>query len=180
MLPRLTLILGGARSGKSREAETLVTTLPPPWRYVATAQALDEEMRQRIALHRERRRAGWETHEAPLDLVGIIRELAQDAAPILVDCLTLWLSNLMLMGRDPGPAVAALADAIRALAGPAILISNEVGMGIVPEHKLGREFRDWQGRANQEIARACDAAILIAAGLPLRLKPAAAVGVQLA
>ena len=90
---------------------------------------------------------------------------------VVVDCLTLWLSNLMLAGRDPAPALAGLAEAVGALAGPAILISNEVGMGIVPDHRLGREFRDWQGRANQEIARACDAAILIVAGLPVQLKP---------
>ena len=99
---------------------------------------------------------------------------ARPGRVVLVDCLTLWLSNLMLAGRDPGAAVAGLADAIGVLAGPAILVSNEVGMGIVPEHKLGREFRDWQGRANREIAQACDAAVFIAAGLPVQLKPAPA------
>ena len=98
---------------------------------------------------------------------------------IVVDCLTLWLSNLLLAGRDPAPAVAGLADAIAALAGPVILVSNEVGMGLVPDHKLGREFRDWQGRANREIARVCDAVVFVAAGLPLQLKPAATPSVQL-
>jgi adenosylcobinamide kinase / adenosylcobinamide-phosphate guanylyltransferase len=98
---------------------------------------------------------------------------------IVVDCVTLWLSNLLLAGRDLATAVTALADAVAALAGPTILISNEVGMGIVPNHKLGREFRDWQGRANEKIGAACNAVIFVAAGLPLQLKPAATPSVQL-
>jgi adenosylcobinamide kinase/adenosylcobinamide-phosphate guanylyltransferase len=98
---------------------------------------------------------------------------------VVVDCLTLWLSNLILAGRDPGSAVTALADAIGRLAGPMILVSNEVGMGIVPDHKLGREFRDWQGRANREIGAVCDAVIFVAAGLPLQLKPATTPKMQL-
>ncbi len=98
---------------------------------------------------------------------------------VLLDCLTLWLSNLMLAGREPGPAITALAGAVGALAGPAILVSNEVGMGIVPDNKLGREFRDWQGRLNREIGAACDAVILIAAGFPLQLKPATTPSVRL-
>jgi adenosylcobinamide kinase/adenosylcobinamide-phosphate guanylyltransferase len=170
MLPRLTLILGGARSGKSREAETLVTTLPPPWRYVATAQALDEEMRQRIALHRERRRAGWETHEAPLDLVGIIRELAQDAAPILVDCLTLWLSNLLLGGHDIEAAITGLESVLDDAWAPVVAVSNEVGLGIVPENALARRFRDEAGRLNQRLAARADRVLLMVAGLRLEVK----------
>ena len=102
-----------------------------------------------------------------------MRAEARPGRAIVVDCLTLWLANLILARRDPAPAVTALADAIGALAGPAILVSNEVGMGIVPDYKLGREFRDWQGRANREIGAACDAVIFVAAGLPLQLKPAA-------
>ena len=107
--------------------------------------------------------------------------LGAEARPgrvVVVDCLTLWLSNLMLAGREPGAAIAGLAGAIGALAGPAILVSNEVGLGIVPEHRLGREFRDWQGRANREIAQACDAAVFIAAGLPVQLKPAPALNLS--
>jgi adenosylcobinamide kinase/adenosylcobinamide-phosphate guanylyltransferase len=170
MLPRLTLILGGARSGKSREAEALVTTLPPPWRYVATAQALDEEMRQRITLHRERRRAGWETHEAPLDLVGIIRELAQDAAPILVDCLTLWLSNLLLGGHDIEAAIAGLESVLDDAWAPVVAVSNEVGLGIVPDNALARRFRDEAGRLNQRLAARADRVLLMVAGLRLEVK----------
>jgi adenosylcobinamide kinase/adenosylcobinamide-phosphate guanylyltransferase len=98
---------------------------------------------------------------------------------VVVDCLTLWLSNLMLAGREPGAAIAGLAEVVGALVGPAILISNEVGLGIVPDHKLGREFRDWQGRANREIAEACNAAVFIAAGLPVPLKPAPALSLRL-
>ena len=176
---RSLLVLGGARSGKSAYALKLAEAYSPERLYLATAAPGDEEMAARIARHRAERGRGWTTLEEPLEVARALRAEAGPGRVIVVDCLTLWLSNLMLAGRDPGSAVAALADAIRALAGPAILISNEVGMGIVPDHKLGREFRDWQGRANQEIAQACDAAILIAAGLPLRLKPAATAGVQL-
>ena len=176
---RSLLVLGGARSGKSAYALKLAEAYSPERLYLATAAPGDEEMAARIARHQAERGRGWTTLEEPLEVARTLGAEARSGRVIVVDCLTLWLSNLMLMGRDPGPGVAALADAIRALAGPAILISNEVGMGIVPDHKLGREFRDWQGRANQEIARACDAAILIAAGLPLRLKPAATAGVQL-
>ena len=176
---RSLLVLGGARSGKSAYALKLAEAYSPERLYLATAAPGDEEMAARIARHRAERGRGWTTVEEPLEVAGALGAEARPGRVIVVDCLTLWLSNLVLMGRDPGPAVAALADAIRALSGPAILISNEVGMGIVPEHRLGREFRDWQGRANQEIARACGAAILVVAGLPLRLKPGATAGVQL-
>ena len=115
---------------------------------------------------------GWTTLEEPLEVASALGAEARPGRVVVVDCLTLWLSNLMLAGREPGAAIAGLAGAIGELAGPAILVSNEVGMGIVPEHRLGREFRDWQGRANREIAQACDAAVFIAAGLPVQLKPA--------
>ena len=130
-------------------------------------------MAARIARHRADRGPGWTTLEEPLEVAAALLAHARAGRVVVVDCLTLWLTNLILAGRDPAPAVAGLADAIGALAGPAILISNEVGMGLVPDHKLGREFRDWQGRANREIAQACDAVIFVAAGLPLQLKPAA-------
>jgi adenosylcobinamide kinase/adenosylcobinamide-phosphate guanylyltransferase len=176
---RSLLVLGGARSGKSAYALRLAEAHGPERLYLATAAPGDEEMAARIALHRAGRSQGWTTLEEPIE---IARALGAEACPgraIVVDCLTLWLTNLMLAGRDPEPAVARLAEAVAALAGPAILVSNEVGMGIVPDHKLGREFRDWQGRTNQEIARACEAAVLIVAGLPLQLKPAATPSVQL-
>ena len=180
-LPRVRslLVLGGARSGKSAYAHRLAETFGAHRLYLATAEAGDEEMAARIARHRAGRGPGWATLEEPLEVARTLRAEARPGRVVVVDCLTLWLSNLTLAGRDPGQAIAGLIEAIGELAGPAILVSNEVGLGIVPEHRLGREFRDWQGRANREIAEACDAAVFIAAGLPLQLKPAAAPGLRL-
>ncbi|HLX98718.1 MAG TPA: bifunctional adenosylcobinamide kinase/adenosylcobinamide-phosphate guanylyltransferase [Roseiarcus sp.] len=171
---RSLFVLGGARSGKSAYAQRLAEASCAERLYLATATPADEDMAARIARHQADRGQGWTTLEEPLELAPALQAEARGGRVVVVDCLTLWLSNLMLAGRDPAPAVMSLAQAIAALAGPAILISNEVGMGVVPDHRLGREFRDWQGRANQEIARACDAAILVVAGLPLQLKPPAA------
>jgi adenosylcobinamide kinase / adenosylcobinamide-phosphate guanylyltransferase len=176
---RSLFILGGARSGKSAYAQRVAEACCAKRLYLATATAGDEDMAARIARHQAERGQGWTTREEPLELARALVAEARPGAVVVVDCLTLWLSNVMLAGRDPAPALAGLAEAVRGLAGPAILISNEVGMGIVPDHRLGREFRDWQGRANQEIARVCNAAILLAAGLPVQLKPAATPGVQL-
>ena len=176
---RSLLVLGGARSGKSAYAQGVAEAHSPDRLYLATAAAGDEEMAARIARHRADRGQGWETLEEPIEIARALTAQAKAGRVVVVDCLTLWLSNLMLAGGDPGPALDALADAISRLAGPAILISNEVGMGIVPDHKLGREFRDWQGRANREIGAACDAVVFVAAGFPLQLKPAAAPSVQL-
>jgi adenosylcobinamide kinase/adenosylcobinamide-phosphate guanylyltransferase len=176
---RSLLILGGARSGKSAYAQKLAEAHGPERLYLATATAGDEEMAARIARHRRDRGQGWTTVEEPLEIAAALATHAHAGRAVVVDCLTLWLSSLMLAGRDPGPAVAALAEAIRGLAGPAVFVSNEVGMGLVPDHKLGREFRDWQGRANREIGAACDAVIFVAAGLPLQLKPATTPSVQL-
>jgi adenosylcobinamide kinase / adenosylcobinamide-phosphate guanylyltransferase len=176
---RSLLVLGGARSGKSAFAQRLADAHGPERLYLATAAAGDEEMAERIARHQRDRGQGWTTLEEPLEIAGALLANAQAGRVVVVDCLTLWLSNLMLAGRDPGPAVTALAEVIAELAGPAVLISNEVGMGIVPDNKLGREFRDWQGWTNREIGAACDAVIFVAAGLPLQLKPATTPGVQL-
>ena len=176
---RSLFILGGARSGKSAYAQRVAEACCAQRLYLATATAGDEDMAARIARHRADRGQGWTTREEPLEVVRALRAEARPGKVVVVDCLTLWLSNVMLAGRDPAPALADLAEAVSGLAGPAILVSNEVGMGIVPDHRLGRDFRDWQGRANQEIARVCDAAILIAAGLPVQLKPAATPSVQL-
>ena len=176
---RSLLVLGGARSGKSAYAQGLAEACGPERLYLATAGAGDEEMAARIARHRADRGRGWATLEEPLEVARALGAEARPGRVVVVDCLTLWLSNVMLAGRDPGQAVAGLIRAIEGLAGPAILVSNEVGLGIVPEHRLGREFRDWQGRANREIAAACDAAVFIAAGLPLQLKPAPALAVRL-
>ena len=163
----ISLILGGARSGKSAYAETLIRALPPPWIYCATAQALDDEMRDRIAHHRARRAEGWITLEMPLDLAGA---LAARAHPMLVDCLTLWLTNIMLAGWDVPAKSAKLLAAAEASKAPVVFVSNEVGLGIVPDNPLAREFRDHAGRLNQEIAKIANRVVFMAAGLPMVLK----------
>jgi adenosyl cobinamide kinase/adenosyl cobinamide phosphate guanylyltransferase len=168
--PRLTLVLGGARSGKSRYAEGLIEALPGPWLYVATAQAWDDEMRARIAEHRARRPAPWETVDAPRDLPAVIRQ-APAGRPVLVDCLTLWLTNAMLdEGADLVAELDALVECCRVAAGPMVLVSNEVGFGIVPENALARRFRDEAGRLHQRLATVADRVVLVVAGLPMILK----------
>jgi len=176
---RSLLVLGGARSGKSAYAQKLGEAYGPRRIYLATGTPGDEEMAARIARHRAERGSGWTTVEEPLNVASALGVWAQRGRVVIVDCLTLWLSNLMLAGRAPEAEIAALAGAIRSLAGPAIFVSNEVGMGIVPDSKLGREFRDWQGRANRDIAAACDAVIFVAAGLPVQLKPGPTPSVRL-
>ena len=163
-------MLGGARSGKSRHAEELVTVHPAPWLYVATAQAFDEEMRERIGEHRARRAQGWRTLEAPLELPALVARDGAGDAPILVDCATLWLSNVLLAGRDVGAEIDALLAALGGARAPIVVVSNEVGQGIVPDNALARAFRDWQGRLNQRLAAGAGRVILVVAGLPLVLK----------
>lgn len=167
--PSLTLILGGARSGKSRHAESLIERLPGPWIYIATAQPLDEEMRARIALHRSRRGARWQTVEAPVALAAAL-EAVPDGVPVLVDCLTFWLSNLLLADADPDHHGAALAKILSRPRGPWIVVSSEVGLGIVPENALARRFRDAAGTLHQRIAASADHVVLMVAGLPLAVK----------
>ncbi|MGJ4932355.1 bifunctional adenosylcobinamide kinase/adenosylcobinamide-phosphate guanylyltransferase [Bradyrhizobium sp. HKCCYLS2038] len=169
-LPRLTLVLGGARSGKSRHAEALVTAQPPPWIYIATAQAFDDEMTARIAQHKSRRAEGWQTLETTQDLAGLVRAQSKARTPMLIDCLTLWLSNVMLADMNVPARCAELIEALAAAEGPIVAVSNEVGLGIVPDNALARAFRDAQGRLNQDVAAMADRVILIAAGLPLTLK----------
>ena len=164
----LTLVLGGARSGKSRHAEALVQAAVPPWTYIATAESYDAEMTARIAEHRARRPAGWLTVDAPRDLPEAITAAAP--TPLLVDCLTLWLSNQMLGGADLDSSIHALVAALLARTAPTVLVSNEVGSGIVPATPLGRRFRDSQGRLNQQVAAIAGRVELIVAGIPLRLK----------
>ncbi|HEY0524405.1 MAG TPA: bifunctional adenosylcobinamide kinase/adenosylcobinamide-phosphate guanylyltransferase [Stellaceae bacterium] len=174
-LPPLTLVLGGARSGKSRHAESLVEASGLARAYIATAQALDAEMAERIRHHRERRAgAGWTTIEAPLDLSGALATAARPGRAVLVDCLTLWLTNVLLRAEDGGGGVAAeiaaLADRLPRLEGPVVLVANEVGLGIVPDNALARAFRDHAGRLNQAVAAAAQRVVFVAAGLPLVLK----------
>jgi adenosylcobinamide kinase / adenosylcobinamide-phosphate guanylyltransferase len=167
-LAHLTLVLGGARSGKSRHAESLVTGLPPPWLYIATAQPLDEEMAARIAAHRTRRGPGWRTVEAPHDLAPAIG--AADGVAVLVDCLTLWLTNLMLAHADLEVEMSRLEDALGGARGPVTVVANEVGLGIVPDNALARRFRDAAGCLNQRIAARADRVVMMVAGLPLEVK----------
>jgi adenosylcobinamide kinase / adenosylcobinamide-phosphate guanylyltransferase len=168
MSANLTLVLGGARSGKSRYAESLITASAPPWTYVATAEAGDGEMAARINAHRGRRNSCWRTIEAPRDVAAVLAEC--ESMPVLVDCLTLWLSNLMLAHADIDHEISRLEKALRAMKAHVVLVANEVGLGIVPEHSLGRHFRDWQGMLNQRMAAQADRVILMVAGLPLAVK----------
>lgn len=164
----VTLVLGGARSGKSRHAEALVTAHPAPWLYVATAQALDDEMRERIATHRAGREPRWDAVEAPLDVPGALTGTLD--RPALVDCLTLWLTNLLLSKHDILKATAALEAALTARCAPTVLVANEVGLGIVPDNALARRFRDEAGRLNQRMAALAHSVVFMAAGLPMRVK----------
>jgi adenosylcobinamide kinase / adenosylcobinamide-phosphate guanylyltransferase len=168
-LASVTLILGGARSGKSAYAEALVTAVGDGL-YLATAEAGDAEMTERIRAHRARRGDRWTTVEEPLDLSGNLSRHARPGRPILVDCLTLWLSNLLGAGMDIDEETAHLSEALAGLAGPVLLVANEVGLGIVPDTPLGRAFRDHAGRLNQRVAGVADRVVFVAAGLPLVLK----------
>jgi len=169
-LPPVTLVLGGARSGKSRYAERLVEGAASRGTYCATAEAGDAEMACRIAAHRARRGAFWHTVEAPLALAPVIASEPRSERPLLIDCLTLWLSNLLLAGEPVDEETAALCAALRLAEGPVVVVANEVGMGLVPETPLGREFRDAAGCLNQDVAALADRVVFVAAGLPLMLK----------
>lgn len=167
-LAPLTLVTGGARSGKSHLAEGLARQTGLPRRYLATAQAFDAEMAERIARHRQDRGAGWDTVEAPFDLAPA---LAAGAGHVtLVDCATLWLTNHLLAGHDLAAETAALLVALQAAPGPVIVVTNEVGWGIVPDTALSRRFRDEQGRLNQRLAQAAGLVVAVLSGLPLVLK----------
>ena len=166
---RMIFVLGGARSGKTRYAENLIVNEPPPWIYVATAEALDDEMAQRIAEHRARRADGWRTVEAPHDLPHALANVPADAT-VLIDCMTLWLSNLLLAGADIEREIANLDAALTQIPGKTVLVANEVGCGIVPKNALARDFRDLQGRLNQRLAARADRVVLMVAGLPLFVK----------
>jgi adenosylcobinamide kinase/adenosylcobinamide-phosphate guanylyltransferase len=161
------LVLGGARSGKSRFAERLASGT---CHYIATAQAFDNEMRERIAQHQVQRGAHWVTYEEPLNLVERLASIDGPQDFILVDCLTLWLTNLMLAERDCDAAVQKFAAHLQTTVSRIVIVSNEVGLGIVPDNKLARAFRDIQGLANRRVAEVANSVVFMAAGLPMLLK----------
>jgi adenosylcobinamide kinase/adenosylcobinamide-phosphate guanylyltransferase len=171
-------ITGGARSGKSRFAEQTAATFGAPLCYLATAQSLDDEMDHRISIHQQRRGDAWHTREEPLQLAEALANYDGQYSAVLIDCLTLWLSNLLMLHEYLGAKaeeriledVLHLAETLRSMISPVIIVSNEVGMGIVPENRLARMFRDIAGQANQIIAAAADEAWLVASGIPLKLK----------
>ncbi|MGQ9688360.1 MAG: bifunctional adenosylcobinamide kinase/adenosylcobinamide-phosphate guanylyltransferase [Desulfobaccales bacterium] len=172
---RAALVLGGARSGKSRYALELAARFPAPRLYLATAEAGDAEMAARIAQHRQDRGEGWDTEETPLHLTEAIRQAQGRYRVILADCLTLWLSNWLIRGggqADMKAVCEELAAAVEQTTTPIILVSNEVGWGIVPENPLAREFRDWAGWLHQLLAGTADLVVLLVAGLPFTLKSA--------
>jgi adenosylcobinamide kinase/adenosylcobinamide-phosphate guanylyltransferase len=166
-----TLVLGGQRSGKSRYAEELVLASGCAPVYLATATAGDGEMAERIATHRDRRGGGWRTVEVPLDLAGTLVREAHSDAVVLVDCLTLWLSNLMAAERNVEHETTGLVAALGQLRGSVVIVTNEVGSGVIPANAMARRYADALGTLNQQVAAAADRVILMAAGLPLVLKP---------
>lgn len=164
------LVLGGARSGKSSFSEKLVEASGLIMHYVATGRAWDDEMRERIDHHKARRGANWTTHEEPLALVDILRRIDDPANVVLIDCLTLWVTNLMLEERDVEAEFAALAAFLPGARARLVFVSNEVGLGIVPENRMAREFRDHAGRLHQLVAEKSAEVYFVAAGLPLKMK----------
>lgn len=164
------LILGGARSGKSRFAEDIINQAGGGF-YIATGRAWDDEMANRIDLHKQSRGDHWQTIEEPLELCAALRTCnTSDGKPVLVDCLTLWLTNLMLEDRDIEAEFSDLCELVPTLDIPVLLVSNEVGFGIVPENAMARAFRDHAGRLHQRIAGLADRVTLVVAGIPMQVK----------
>ncbi|TNC51901.1 bifunctional adenosylcobinamide kinase/adenosylcobinamide-phosphate guanylyltransferase [Rubellimicrobium rubrum] len=168
-LQKLALVLGGAASGKSAYAESLVAALDRSKVYLATAEAWDIEMQAKIDRHKERRDAGWRTVETPRDAAEILRDIPPTEA-VLLDCATLWLTNHMLADADLNAEEDRLLQALGDCRAPVVVVSNEIGLGLVPDNALGRRFRDAQGRLNQRLAAQADLVVFVAAGLPLVLK----------
>jgi adenosylcobinamide kinase/adenosylcobinamide-phosphate guanylyltransferase len=169
-LPPVTLVLGGARSGKSRYAEGLVDRHPGRRTYLATAEVRDDEMAVRVKAHRDRRDGDWKTVEEPLELARALKAETEQGAAVLVDCLTLWLGNLLGAERDAEAEISGLIAAVGQFGGPVVFVSNEVGLGIVPDNPLARRFRDLAGILHQRLAEQADRVVFVAAGLPLALK----------
>ncbi len=170
MTAETTFVLGGARSGKSAFAEGLVLKSGLKPVYIATGRAHDDEMVNRIETHQDRRGDVWETVEEPLALVDALRQASHLGRMILVDCLTLWITNLMMAEANSIHECAGLVQFLQESTVPIVIVSNETGMGVIPMNKMAREFNDIAGSVHQEIARVCDVAYLVTAGLPQRLK----------
>ncbi|MEM6306902.1 MAG: bifunctional adenosylcobinamide kinase/adenosylcobinamide-phosphate guanylyltransferase [Pseudomonadota bacterium] len=169
ILPKAILVLGGAASGKSAYAENLCMASGLSRTYIATSQAWDDEMRAKIVAHQAQRGPDWTTIEEPIDLTGAIAQVPQGHV-CLVDCLTLWLTNIMLADHDIPHATDRLCTGIHEHPGPIIIVSNEVGQGITPDNKMAREFVNIQGRTNQRMAQICDGVVFVTAGIPQVLK----------
>ena len=166
----VTLVLGGARSGKSTFAEMLARDGGERSVYVATAEFMDDDMTRRVEIHRARRGRRWHTVEAPVELAGAIRRESALRVCLLVDCLTVWLGNLVYHGHDVDDAREALLDSLAASPGPVVLVANEVGLGVVPDNAMARAFRDHAGRLNQAVAAVAARVYFVAAGIPMKLK----------
>ncbi|MDE1158396.1 MAG: bifunctional adenosylcobinamide kinase/adenosylcobinamide-phosphate guanylyltransferase [Neorhizobium sp.] len=166
----VTFVLGGARSGKSGFSERIVCDTGLERHYIATGRAYDGEMQERIARHRIDRGEGWVTHEEPLALSETLRSVAASDRAVLVDCLTLWITNLMMDGADIAAQSKELVETLSISPGSIVLVSNEVGLGIVPENRMAREFRDHAGRLHQAVASVADEVHFIAAALSLKMK----------
>jgi len=169
-LPPVTLVLGGARSGKSRYAESLLDRHPGRRVYLATAEVLDDEMAARVKAHRDRRDNDWKTVEEPLALAAALKAETEQGAAVLVDCLTLWLGNLLGEARAVEAEIDGLVAAIGQFGGPVVFVSNEVGQGIVPDNALARQFRDQAGILHQRLAEKADRVVFVTAGIPQVLK----------
>lgn len=167
---RVVLVLGGARSGKSAFAEKLLNDSGLQKIYLATAQVFDSEMAQRVALHHERRGSEWQLVEEPTKIAEVIANHDQPSNGILVDCLTLWVTNLMMADLDIGAYGDRLVESLKMVAGTVVFVSNEVGQGIVPDNAMARAFRDYAGILHQKIAAIADEVYFVTAGLPQKLK----------
>lgn len=170
MNKKIVFITGGARSGKSSFAITKASAVKGKSAYIATAEALDEEMKKRIERHKKERGEDWDTYEEPLHISKVIEKIGNEYGVILLDCLTLWLSNLIMDNRDIEEEINNFFCSLSAIHCPLYIVSNEVGMGIVPENEMARRFRDWAGIMNQKAAEAADEAYMVVAGIPMKIK----------
>ncbi len=170
MSRKLVFITGGARSGKSTFALNEASRILGNKAYIATAEALDEEMKERIEKHKKQRGNSWDTYEEPIKIADVIKRIEDQYSAIVIDCLTLWLSNLFLNNKNVEKEIESLCSSLSTVHCPLFIVSNEVGMGIVPENKIARNFRDMAGILNQKVAEISDKVYVIIAGIPLKLK----------